>query len=173
MAEVFIGLGSNQGDRAAMLAAAVERLSEAMDRMSLSSIYESVALLPDDAPEEWNTPYLNQVLKGDAMCEPEELLALCQRIEDELGRVRSGYWGPRVIDIDILSHGQYVLETPTLMVPHPEMLNRDFVMVPLAEIAPYWSYPSKSGMMGAMAADIVRDYGYRLHEGLRKWQAEP
>lgn len=171
MAEVIIGLGSNIGDRQAMLKQARDELAELLDGMVASSIYESVALLTDDAPDEWNKPFLNQVVKGDAMLEPMDLLTECQRIERAMGKKVEGYWAPRCIDIDILSHGQYVMDTPTLTLPHQEMLSRDFVMIPLVEIAPYWSYPVVDDF-GVMAHDVVREKGFRLGEGLKKLEDE-
>ena len=134
MAETFIALGSNLGDRAKNLAAAREALArDAVGIGRASSIYET---------EPWGPgpqgPYLNQVVRGETQLAPADLLARLLGIERALGRDRrhAERFGPRVIDLDILLYDDLTLDTPTLQVPHPRMMQRAFVLVPLAEIAP-------------------------------------
>ena len=134
MAEVYIALGSNLGDRAHNLAAAREALAEgAVDISAVSSVYET---------EPWGPkpqgPYLNQVVRATTRLAPKALLARLLEIERALGRERGGTerYGPRIIDLDILLYDDLLLREPDLQLPHPRMLERAFVLVPLAEIAP-------------------------------------
>ncbi len=142
---VYLGLGSNVGVRAAQLARAVRALEEHQDvrlnDITQSSIYETAALLPKDAPPEWNVPFFNQVISGYTLLSPEQLLTAIKSIELELGRQDRGHWGPREIDIDIISMGDRTIMSAHLTVPHAEMTSRAFVLVPLAEIAPEWVHP--------------------------------
>ena len=132
-AEVFIGFGSNLGDRCAVInqaLAAVSRLS--LSRLErLSSLYETapVGYLDQGA-------FLNGVLALRTCLEAERLLAELLRIEAELGRVRKQRWGPRTIDLDIILFGDETISSDRLTVPHPELCNRLFVLEPLHEIAP-------------------------------------
>lgn len=134
MAEVYVALGSNLGDRAHNLAAARDALGRgALIIERASSIYET---------EPWGAanqgPYLNQAVLGRTQLAPRALLAKLLEIERELGRDRSHAerFGPRVIDLDILLYEGVVLSEPDLQIPHPRMMERAFVLVPLAEIAP-------------------------------------
>jgi 2-amino-4-hydroxy-6-hydroxymethyldihydropteridine diphosphokinase / dihydropteroate synthase len=134
---VYLGLGSNQGDRREHLERAIAALVEvgvAVDRVS--PIVESPALLPDDAPPEWNRPFLNLVLECTYDARPAELLGQLKAIESRFGRVDARRWSPRPIDIDILLwHGRSVIES-NLSIPHPALTERAFVMSPLAALAP-------------------------------------
>ena len=80
--------------------------------------------------------HLNSIIQIETSLSPEELLDVCQSIENRLGRVREMKWGPRVIDVDILLYEDQNLITDRLIIPHPHMINRDFVMIPLSEISP-------------------------------------
>jgi 2-amino-4-hydroxy-6-hydroxymethyldihydropteridine diphosphokinase len=133
LADVFIALGSNLGDRAANLTAARTALAPDPSVTAVSSIYET---------EPWGLAgqgrYLNQVLRGETTLEPRALLAKLQEIERALGREREREerYGPRTIDLDILLYDDMQVEEPGLTIPHPRMLERAFVLVPLAEVAP-------------------------------------
>lgn len=134
MAEVYIALGSNLGDRAQNLAAARGALAQdAVDISASSSVYETEPWGPKPQGR-----YLNQVVCGTTQLAPRALLARLLKIEQALGRERDGAerYGPRKIDLDILLYDDLVLREPDLRVPHPRMLQRAFVLVPLAEIAP-------------------------------------
>lgn len=128
---VFLSLGSNQGERAHMLREAVRALQALGEIVALSSIYET------EPVGELNQPaFLNAIVEIKTALEPLELLNAVKSVENALGRTPRQRWGPREIDIDIILHGDRILATPTLKLPHPEYRNRRFVLAPLAEIAP-------------------------------------
>ena len=131
-ADAFIGLGSNLGDRGAELDRAFERIAAlpATELVARSAYYESAPL---DAP---GGDYLNAVAHVRTALAPLDLLAGLLAIERTQGRLRSGVNAPRTLDLDLLLYGTARIATPTLVVPHPRLLERAFVLVPLAEIAP-------------------------------------
>ena len=135
----FLSLGSNLRDRRANLDQALAALErEQVHVVARSSIYETEP--QDVANQPW---FLNMVVECESRFFPHHLLAVTQRVEREMGRVRTGAppRGPRVIDIDILLFGNAALETPELMIPHPRMFDRRFVLEPLLEIAPELRHP--------------------------------
>lgn len=136
----YIGLGSNLGDRRSSIEAAVERLraTEGIEEVLLSSLYETE---PVGGPS-GQGPYLNAAGRVRTMLRPHELLAVLLRIERELGRKRRERWGPRTIDLDLLLYEDQILDTPSLTLPHPRMHEREFVLGPLAEIAPDAMHPT-------------------------------
>ena len=150
-AEVYLGLGSNLGNRAAMLKSARQALQALpMPDFKTSSVYESVPYEGAKQPL-----YYNQVVKGRTSFDPEDLLARCHRIEAKLGRIRTVWsaqkrWQPRFIDIDILYYEDLILQTDTLTIPHAEMTNRGFVLMPLAELAPHWIDPRNQESMSEL-----------------------
>lgn len=162
---ILFGLGSNLGDRKANLEAALRALEEVAQVLRVSSVYESAALLPEGAPEAWDIAYYNIVVSAESALEPQALLAEVKRIEQALGRKDVGRWGPRLIDIDILAHGDTQLQSDALTLPHAEMLGRDFVMLPLAEIAPHWRHPSDAA---PAAHEVVREKGMALGDALMR-----
>ncbi len=135
---VYLSLGSNEGDRATNLRAAIRELAHLGEVTAVSSFYETEPV--DYIPQPW---FINcaVALKTDKM--PKQLLAAVLKIERKLGRHRqhSPGKGPRPIDIDILLYGDAVIETPGLRIPHPAMHQRRFVLQPLAEIAPEVRHP--------------------------------
>lgn len=139
---ILIALGSNIGNRLEYMQYSIASMvNERLSIVATSSIIETPALLPEDAPPEWNIPFLNQVIAVETTLPPLELLALAKRIEQQQGRVDRGRWGPREIDIDLLDYHGLVLDTPTLTLPHPQMHRRAFVLAPLVEIASDWQHP--------------------------------
>ncbi len=136
MARVFIALGSNLGDRQDNLDRALEALTAAVRITARSSIYETDPAYVLDQPV-----FLNMVVAGETRLRPEPLLAELKRIEAEIGRVPTRRNGPRVIDLDILYYGDQVVDTGRLIVPHPRISERLFVLEPLCEIAPEWRHP--------------------------------
>src|SRR5437588_102970 len=128
---VYLGLGSNLGDRRGNLAAALQRLREVFEITSVSSVYDTEPVGFADQPR-----FLNIVLKGQTALDPEALLDYVKQIEAKLGRQPSFRYGPRPIDIDILLYDDLHIEQDNLTIPHPRMAERAFVLVPLAEIAP-------------------------------------
>jgi 2-amino-4-hydroxy-6-hydroxymethyldihydropteridine diphosphokinase/dihydropteroate synthase len=140
---IYLGLGSNQGDRRAFLSRAIERLTNhGFEIYKISPVVESPALLKRDALSEWNRPYLNLVIEGDTTHSPEETLRLAKSIEQDLGRdLNASRWSPRYIDIDILLWHDQQIDLPELTVPHTEMHKRSFVITPLLHLSPHLILP--------------------------------
>jgi 2-amino-4-hydroxy-6-hydroxymethyldihydropteridine diphosphokinase len=127
---IYLGLGSNLGDRLANLARAVEGLDKSGVHVVRSSrVYETEPVGGPPQPR-----YLNAVVEVTTDLETADLLRTCLEIESELGRTRGERWGPRVIDIDLLTYGDREIDEPDLVVPHPRMHERAFVLVPLLEL---------------------------------------
>jgi 2-amino-4-hydroxy-6-hydroxymethyldihydropteridine diphosphokinase len=138
MATVFLALGSNVGDREANLREATRHLNNAAIRvLTLSSIYETEPV--DYLDQAW---FLNAVLEAQTDLAPAALLRTLREIESGMGSQKAFAKGPRLIDLDILLYEDATVETPDLRIPHPRMLQRNFVLVPLAEIAPALRHPS-------------------------------
>ena len=132
---VYLGLGSNMGDRKANLDTALGFLSQRMRLGKMSSVYETEPVGNPNQPD-----FLNMACQAFFRLPPEALLALAKGIESRMGR-RGGPSDPRPIDIDILFYGEKVMDTPDLVIPHPRIAERAFVLVPLAEIAPDLKHP--------------------------------
>jgi len=134
----YIGLGSNLKRPKQQIEKALKSLSEANEitLLSVSSFYQSKPLLDMPGPN-----YLNVVCKIETELSVLDLLNFCQEIEDNQHRVREVKWGSRTIDLDILLYGDQVLATKRLTIPHPEMINRAFVLLPLFEIEPGLKLP--------------------------------
>lgn len=127
---IYLGLGSNLGDKLATLGRAARELEERGVRILRSSrVYETDPVGGPPQPE-----YLNAVVEVGTELEPRELLKVCLEVESEMGRVSGERWGPRVIDIDLLTHGGREIDEPELTVPHPRMHERAFVLIPLLEL---------------------------------------
>ncbi len=138
MEEVLIGFGSNQGESRTICLQAMQMLEdhERVELVRLSRLYytEPVGFRQQD----W---FLNGVaLIQTSLC-PDELLELTQQIEEHFGRTRTVHWGPRTLDLDILAFGRRQIRTPRLIVPHPRLHQRRFVLVPLDELVPRWRHP--------------------------------
>jgi 2-amino-4-hydroxy-6-hydroxymethyldihydropteridine diphosphokinase len=129
MTRALLALGSNLGDRWAHLRRAIDALP---DLAEVSSVYETG---PVGGPDEQG-PYLNMVAVLDTDLGPRDLLGLCRRLEAAAGRVRIERWGPRTLDVDVVWVDGHTVDDPDLVVPHPRMLERRFVQVPLLEVAP-------------------------------------
>ena len=129
----YLSLGSNLGNREETLRKAVRQLAAAdgVKTLAVSSLYETEPWGKKDQPS-----FLNIAVSQQTTLSPEELLALAQAVETELGRMRHERWGPRTVDVDILYIEGVERKTPTLTLPHPYMTERAFVLVPLADIAP-------------------------------------
>lgn len=146
---VFLSLGTNMGDRAANLRRAAELLADRGVRtITASTIYETVPVGVLDQPL-----FLNQVLEVTADLGLEETLAACLAVEDTMGRVRERRMGPRVIDCDLLLYGNRIASEVDLVVPHPRLHERGFVMVPLAEIAPEAVHPVFAKTIAQLASE--------------------
>jgi 2-amino-4-hydroxy-6-hydroxymethyldihydropteridine diphosphokinase len=133
----FLGLGANLGDRLANLQAAADLLAagEGIHVVRSSRVFETSPVGPPQ-PD-----YLNAVLEVRTSRSPRELLGACLAIEDRQGRIRAERWGPRTIDVDVLVLGALRVEEPDLVVPHPRLAERAFVLVPLLELAPDLEVP--------------------------------
>ena len=164
---VILGLGSNIGDRLGYLQAAVRSLSPLIRDIRVSRVLQSAAMLPDDASQDMDQPFLNMAVSGVTDLTPQALFKEIKSIEKDLGRVIRRIWGPREIDIDILAMGDTVIEAPELTIPHSGVLKRDFVLLPLAEIAPDWRYPVAGAFFGKRAAELVVELGMGFSDQLK------
>jgi 2-amino-4-hydroxy-6-hydroxymethyldihydropteridine diphosphokinase len=143
---IFLGLGANLGDRLANLEAALAALEPACGPFRRSSVYETPPWGDLD-----QGPFLNMVVQGQTALSLPDLLRLVQRTERAVGRVPTRRWGPRVVDVDILSYGDAVVAEAEAEVPHPRLHQRGFVLVPLAELAPAWRH----SRLGSTAAELL------------------
>ncbi len=136
-AKCAIALGSNLGNSQQILNQALEILSQTseIELISYSSWYETVPVGPTQPN------YFNGCAILETQLTPEKLLQILLKIEQQFGRIRRERWGARTLDLDMLLYGNLILETPTLTIPHPQMKERSFVLVPLIEIAADWIEP--------------------------------
>lgn len=153
MAVAYLGLGANLNDPVRQLHAAVEQLQRCpeLSLRACSSLYASKPMGPQDQPD-----YVNAVATVETGLSPLDLLLLAQQLESEAGRVRLRRWGERTLDIDILLYDNLCLHSETLSIPHPGLEQRDFVLVPLAEIAPQLLLPNGKSV-ASLAANIARN----------------
>jgi len=147
---IYLSLGSNIGDRDKNLRTAISKLGEAKVRVTrVSSFYETE---PVDLREQpW---FLNCVVQGETEIPAFDLLRALREIESRMGSKKLVPKGPRLIDVDILLYGNEIIDTLELQVPHPRMLQRRFVLVPLAEIAPSLKHPSWKATAGELLANL-------------------
>jgi 2-amino-4-hydroxy-6-hydroxymethyldihydropteridine diphosphokinase len=144
---VYLALGSNLGDRLANLKQAIASLTPQMEVKAKSQVYETPPWGFEDQPK-----FLNQVIKVKTYLEPEPLIKHLKRLEVALGRKESFPNGPRLIDIDILFYDDRVLNTPSLVIPHPRLQERGFVLLPLMDIDPDLVHPVSKKSVREMAA---------------------
>jgi 2-amino-4-hydroxy-6-hydroxymethyldihydropteridine diphosphokinase len=160
----FIALGSNLGEREAMIRQALEALAALPETELLraSSLYDTEPVGDVDQPN-----FLNAVAQVDTDLSARQLLWNLLLIEKRLGRERTRRWGPRTIDLDLLLFGNEVIEEDDLRVPHPEMIRRAFVLVPLVELDPTLVHPGTGGTMLSHLSKL----GARppLKRGTRLW----
>ena len=159
MTTVYLSLGSNMGDREASLKKAIELLSHRLRVGLVSSIYETEPVGNTEQPR-----FLNQVVQVVTRLAAKDLLTLTKGFESMLGRVRSAPNAPRTIDIDILFYGDQVIETEELTIPHSRLVERAFVLVPLAEIAPGLVHPINAKTVKALLESVAGK------EGVVKWE---
>jgi 2-amino-4-hydroxy-6-hydroxymethyldihydropteridine diphosphokinase len=133
---VYLALGSNLGDRLANLKQAIDSLTPQMEVRAKSSVYETPPWGYEDQPK-----FLNQVVKAKTYLDPEPLLKHLKRLEVALGRQVSFPNGPRLIDMDILFYDELILNTSLLVIPHPRLQERGFVLLPLMELNPDLVHP--------------------------------
>lgn len=156
--QAYISLGSNLGDRLGHLARGLRHLLAPgqVDLVAVSSVYET---------EPWGKtdqgPFLNAAVAVRTALEPRELLYACRAAERAEGRVRLERWGPRTLDVDIVLYGEVSLSEPDLVIPHPRLAERAFVLVPLLEIEPALRLPGGPALSRLLSA--LPDQGVRLH----------
>jgi len=146
--QICIQLGSNIGDRAKQLKTATELLSEHLTLEHSSPIYETEAWGLTD-----QNAFYNQLLTFRTNISPFQLLKICQKIEETMGRSRDLHWGPRIIDLDIIFYSNKIIFSPKLQIPHLWMQDRRFVLKPLVEIAKAWVHP----ILGVSAEKLLAD----------------
>ncbi|WP_243388433.1 2-amino-4-hydroxy-6-hydroxymethyldihydropteridine diphosphokinase [Bacillus kexueae] len=155
----YISLGSNMGERYSFLTQAIQRLDNhpQVSVLKKSSIYETepVGYTEQDL-------FLNMVVKLETSLTPFELLSLLQQIEVELGRKRLIRWGPRTLDLDILLFNHENIETEQLMIPHPRMFDRSFVLIPLFEIEPDVKIPNRADSLAVIIEQLTDKEGVRI-----------
>lgn len=161
--KAYIGLGSNLGDREAMIRIALDDLARLPGTRVLraSSLYDTEPMGDEGQPR-----FLNAVAEIDTELTARQLLWNLLLIEKRLGRVRSHRYGPRTIDLDLLTYGHLVIDEPDLQIPHPEIAKRSFVLVPLLEIDPMATMPGTGEPLAALleklAAKPLTRHGSRL-----------
>jgi 2-amino-4-hydroxy-6-hydroxymethyldihydropteridine diphosphokinase len=148
----YLALGSNVGDRAQHLQHAVDALAArgAVTVVGISKVY---ATAPLGGPEQ--DDFLNAVIAIDTTCSPHELLDLAHEIEQSANRVRTVRWGPRTLDVDVLLYDDLALDDADLTIPHPRMWERDFVLVPLRDVAPERVSRLADGGAGVQEAGVA------------------
>ncbi len=153
-ATAYIALGANLGNREGTLRSAIDALRQLGTVDAISSFYETAPVGIVEQPD-----FLNAAVALQSALPPQELMTALLRIEQQHGRDRSVSVpkGPRMLDLDLLSYGDVVMETPALTLPHPSLAERRFVLVPLTEIAPQWRHP----VSGKTAAALLSELSHR------------
>lgn len=149
MNRVFIALGSNLGDRAANLDAAIEAMEPDVHPRQCSPVYETPPWGYLDQPK-----FLNQVIEAETSLSPARLLEYLKRIEVKVGRKETFRFGPRMIDLDIIFYNGEVIDSPPLIIPHPRLAERSFVLMPLADLAPDYRHPILGDSVSEMLAKV-------------------
>ncbi|KPL58049.1 2-amino-4-hydroxy-6-hydroxymethyldihydropteridine diphosphokinase [Rossellomorea vietnamensis] len=159
MNTAYISLGSNMGDRAGYLEKAINILGShgKIEVTKQSSLYETDPVGFTEQDE-----FLNMVIEIRTSLSPETLLHQCLQVEIDLGREREFKWGPRIIDLDILLFNRDTVETENLLIPHPRMQERAFVLIPLLEVAPRIEHPSFNAPFAEFLDEIPDKEGVRL-----------
>ena len=167
MTAVYLGLGSNLGDREANLRRALDLLPKALVAVrKLSPLYETDPVGVGAAGVGEHAIFLNAACRGETDLEPLALLKALKSIEAAMGRTPGPRNAPRSMDLDILLYDDLVLDTPELTIPHPSMADRAFVLVPLADIAPHIVHPRLGRPVRELLAAL------RSREGIRPWGEE-
>lgn len=167
MAKYYIGIGSNISPRESYLNGAMEQLEEhpAITISAKSSIYETAPVGYTDQPS-----FLNMVIQVETLLKPSHLYAVTMGIEGEFARERNIRWGPRTLDLDILLYSEENVKTNRLVIPHPRMHERAFVLIPLLELNP----PEEDWALvaGKSISELVEELPEEDKQGVRKWEPE-
>jgi 2-amino-4-hydroxy-6-hydroxymethyldihydropteridine diphosphokinase len=159
MSNVYLGLGTNLGDRKQNISKAIEAISLKMSISKQSSLYETTAWGYTNQPD-----FLNQVIQVETNMSPLRLLNFLKKTEVKLGRVENFRYGPRLIDIDILFYDDLIKTTSRLQIPHPRIPERAFVLVPLNEIAPGYVHPVLKKTIAELLTKLPNKTGVWLCE---------
>lgn len=159
MNTVFISLGSNIGNRLQYLQRAVSLLELVgqVNVVKVSSVYET-----DPVGYEEQAAFLNMVVEVETSLTPHEILKKCNEIEAELGRTREVHWGPRTVDLDILLYNEENMKTQDLIIPHPRMMERGFVLIPLVEL--------QANLVDPQSKQLIADVAHVKKEGVHLWK---
>ena len=155
--KIILALGSNIGNRLSYITQAIQLIKnrQILEEINISQIYESKALLKDNAPKKWNKKFINLAISGFSNLTAPELLIAIKKIEQDIGRINRGLWSPREIDIDILIYGNMVINTANLIIPHKYFLDRDFAYLPANDLYPDWQYPVKGKFYQKKLSQII------------------
>lgn len=162
MTIAYLGLGSNQGDREALLSAARQAIRLSFPGARFSPLYETEPVGVRDQP--W---FLNQAAEIDTFLPPQGLLEWCLDLEKRNGRARTTPQGPRTLDVDVLLFGNEVLDEEHLTVPHPRMMERRFVLLPLSDLAPEMEIPGTGKTVGDALRNLRGSQAVKPYEGRR------
>jgi 2-amino-4-hydroxy-6-hydroxymethyldihydropteridine diphosphokinase len=148
----YLGLGSNLGDRLSYLQVAIDGLAET-DGITVAAVSPVYASDPVGGPPQ--EEYLNAVVAVDTSLSARDLLAVARRLEDNAGRDRRERWGPRTLDVDVLLVGHELIDEPDLIVPHPRLFERHFVLAPLTDLDPALAVVPRAGWRGVRRAEVA------------------
>lgn len=150
--EAFVAFGSNLGDKEKFIDEAIEALSN-LPQINIVAISDKIVTKPYGNVEQ--DVFLNGVMKIETLLPADELLQILQKVEEHAGRERKIHWGPRTLDLDIIFYDDDIISEDDLIVPHPDMKNRDFVLKPLMQIAPYKLHPVYRKTISDMYAELM------------------
>ena len=150
--EAFVAFGSNLGDKEKFIDEAIEALSN-LPQINIVAISDKIVTEPYGNVEQ--DVFLNGVMKIETLLPADELLQILQKVEEHAGRERKIHWGPRTLDLDIIFYDDDIISEDDLIVPHPDMKNRDFVLKPLMQIAPYKLHPVYTKTISDMYTELM------------------
>jgi 2-amino-4-hydroxy-6-hydroxymethyldihydropteridine diphosphokinase len=168
--DIALGIGSNLGDRLANINLATKLLSKELiqGKLITSSIYETTALLKEGSPPEWDLNFYNLVIKGKTSLSPLDILKKIKIIEDRIAIRDKEIWSPRAIDIDILAYGEEIIIEKDLFIPHKELLNRKWCVIPFSEVFPGWKYPISGKHFGKTITELAQTLAFNQDDLFKK-----